>query len=111
MRLLIVEDERLLRRSLTHYFELRGYEVAEAGCLAEAEEQLATGPFEAALVDVCLPDGNGLCLLERIGSARVIAMSAHPSFFELGGRAVLHRMEKPLDLAHAERLVARLAAA
>ena len=109
MRILIVEDEGTLRRSLTRYFELRCYEVVEAGSLAEAEQRLRAGGFEVALVDVCLPDGNGLELLDRIGTSRAIAMSAHPGFFR--GSNALHRMEKPLDLAQTERLVASLAAA
>ena len=39
-RLLIVEDENLLRRCLARFFVRRGFDVVEATCLAEAEQQL-----------------------------------------------------------------------
>ena len=66
--------------------------------------------FEVALVDVQLPDGNGLGLLERIGASRSIAMTAHPNLATFAERGVLHHMEKPLDLTRTAELVAEVAA-
>jgi DNA-binding NtrC family response regulator len=109
--LLIVEDEGSLRRSLAQFFQLRGYEVVQAGCIEEAEGLLTGGgPFEVALVDVQLPDGNGLQLLERIGAERSIAMTAHPNLAKFAEKGVLHHMEKPLDLTRTAELVAEVAA-
>ena len=109
--LIFVEDESPLRRSLARFLELRGYQVVQAASVAEAEGSLDIERFEAALVDVCLPDGNGLGLLERIGRDRSIAMTAYldPATFEECG--VVHHMEKPLDLNQTAALVAAVVAA
>lgn len=111
LRLLIVEDEGTLRRSLCLFFRRRGYEVSEASSLEEAEVRLAEGPFAAALIDVCLPDGSGLSLLGRFGAGRAIAMSANPASIAFPDPATWPRLQKPLDLVETERLVAQLAAA
>ncbi len=111
MRLLIVEDEGTLRRSLCLFFRRRGYDVVEASSLEEAESRLGDGPFAAALIDVCLPDGSGLSLLGRLDAGRVIAMSANPASFAFPDLGDAPRLQKPLDLAETERLVAQLAAA
>lgn len=110
-RMLIVEDERSLRRSLAQFFERRGYEVSQAGSISEAEGNLEGGGFEVALVDVCLPDGSGLDLLARIGAERSIAMTAFPNFAHFAASGVIHHMEKPLDLHQTAELVAEVAAA
>ncbi len=109
-RLLIVEDEHLLRRSLARFFLGRGFDVVEATCLAEAEEQLGEGPYQAALLDVGLPDGNGLQLLHKLGAERSIVITAKPdpeSFEQCGVRQFL---TKPLDLPHLAELVGNVAA-
>ena len=108
-RLLIVEDETLLRRSLARFFLRLGFQVVEATCLAEAEQQLGEGPYQAALLDVGLPDGSGLQLLERLGAERSIVITAQPDpkRFEQGG--VQHHLRKPLDLAHLAELVTDIA--
>ena len=48
-RILIVEDESPLRRSLARFLELRGYQVVQAASVAEAEGSLDIERFEAAL--------------------------------------------------------------
>ena len=108
-RLLIVEDENLLRRSLARFFLRQGFEVVEATCLAEAEQQLNEGPYQAALLDVGLPDGSGLQLLDRLGADRSIVITARPDpqSFEEGG--VQHHLRKPLDLTHLAKLVTDVA--
>jgi DNA-binding response OmpR family regulator len=108
-RLLIVEDENLLRRSLARFFVRSGYEVVEASCLAEAEQQLGEQPYQAALLDVGLPDGSGLRLLKRLGAERSIVITAKPDpeRFKQGG--VRHLLRKPLDLNHLAKLVTEVA--
>ena len=111
-RLLIVEDEPCLRRSLARFFEGRGYEVVQAASLSEAEGTLdCTEPFHGALLDVQLPDGNGLHLVQRIGPRRSIAMTAYPDLATFAERGVVHHMEKPLDLMRTAELVAEVMAA
>jgi DNA-binding response OmpR family regulator len=102
---LIVEDETLLRQSLAAYLERCGHTVAQAASLAEARCQLAANPFDALILDVGLPDGDGLELLHEAGVARALVVSARPdpARYELHG--VRHHLAKPLDLLRvAERL-------
>ena len=75
-RVLIVEDEATLRRSLAVYLAGRGVAVAEAGSLAEARAALACGCFDALILDVGLPDGDGLELLAAAGVRRALVVSA-----------------------------------
>lgn len=62
---LIVEDDALLRRQLQAYLERAGAEVTAVGDLASARVGLESMMFEFALVDVNLPDGRGIELLEQ----------------------------------------------
>lgn len=63
LTLLLVEDELLLRKRLAGYLEKEGAEVTTATCVAEARQALGSLAFDAALVDVNLPDGRGTDLL------------------------------------------------
>jgi two-component system, NtrC family, response regulator PilR len=103
-RILIVEDEAVLRKHLARLFVREGYEVATAGSCAEALDQLGQGSFEALLLDVMLPDGDGLDLLADLGEQqprRTVLMTAF-STPEKEQRAqqlnVCRVLRKPLDL-------------
>jgi two-component system sensor histidine kinase HydH len=63
--ILVVEDNEALRDNLREILEDAGYAVRAAGTCAEA---LAAPwkPFDVALVDVRLPDGDGLVLATRL---------------------------------------------
>lgn len=63
--LLLLEDEPLLRRQLTAQLEKLGMEVTHADSLAEARQVLRNVEFDFALLDVNLPDGRSLALLEE----------------------------------------------
>jgi DNA-binding NtrC family response regulator len=65
-RLLIVEDDRSLRRMLVWELSERGYEVAEGEGCATALALAGGRRFDLALVDYDLPDGDGIGLLERL---------------------------------------------
>ncbi len=62
-RVLLVDDEPLLRQALTEYLRLVGYEIVEAGTRREAEGAMLRGGFDAAVFDYHLPDGNAHDLL------------------------------------------------
>lgn len=64
-RWLILEDEALLRRRLTTQLEKMGTEATAVGTIAEARRALKDLQFEFALLDVNLPDGRSLELLEE----------------------------------------------
>ena len=71
-RVLFVEDDanfrqvftRLMREALAP--ERRDVAFVEAGTLAEARTRLREGGLDAALIDVGLPDGDGLDLVREI---------------------------------------------
>jgi two-component system response regulator AtoC len=64
-KILVVEDEDLLRWSLVKRLTRAGHEVEEAESLARATDCLGHAPPDLLLLDLALPDGHGLDLLER----------------------------------------------
>ena len=67
-RILIVDDERLIRWSLSQPLIKRGYLVETAESGAEAQEKMSTFKPQMVLLDIRLPDINGLELLKRFKS-------------------------------------------
>ncbi|MBU6498708.1 MAG: response regulator transcription factor, partial [Rhodospirillales bacterium] len=70
MRLLAVEDEAELAVLLRRALEGAGFAVDLAGDLSEAEDHLALAPYDAAILDLALPDGDGLALVRRLRDRR-----------------------------------------
>lgn len=107
---LVVEDELQLRRCLAAYLKRRGWDVTEAGSIAEAHAELAAMSFDAAVVDVGLPDGDGLELLARTDPRHSLVVSARPDAERYEHRGVLHHLAKPLDLVTVAERVSSLCA-
>jgi two-component system, NtrC family, response regulator AtoC len=63
--ILVVEDDALMRRRCAAFLEKLGMEVTAVGTIAEAQQALASMPFEFCLLDVNLPDGSGIDLLRQ----------------------------------------------
>jgi DNA-binding NtrC family response regulator len=78
--LLLVEDERLLRWALHTKLEKAGHYVDDAPTLSAAEEHLKRRRPDVVLLDVNLPDGNGLDFLEaqrdKLAESGVIVFTA-----------------------------------
>ncbi|HMQ17047.1 MAG TPA: sigma-54 dependent transcriptional regulator [Phycisphaerae bacterium] len=66
IRVLIVEDEALIRWSLRQKFEERGYRVTEAETGRAALEALDAGLFDFIMLDYKLPDMTGLDVLRKL---------------------------------------------
>ena len=66
MRLLIVDDHPINRRTLTLLLEPSGAEVTAAETGAEALERLASEPFDVVLSDINMPDMDGLTLTRTL---------------------------------------------
>jgi DNA-binding NtrC family response regulator len=79
-RALIVDDEPLIRWAAASTLSAAGFSVIEAGNLAHARQEAGAGDFDLALVDVRLPDGDGVALMHEIQAAqpgcRFIMMTA-----------------------------------
>ncbi len=112
-RILVLDDDRLIRSAIAERLERRGYEVVVAGSLAEARAAVATSSPDIALLDVRLPDGVGTDLLRELVSetdAACVMMTAHgtvQSAVEALKLGALDYMEKPFSF---DRLDATLAA-
>jgi DNA-binding NtrC family response regulator len=108
---LIVDDEKNIQVTLARALSLEGYATQTAGTGQEALEKVASLPVDLVLLDVKLPDLDGLQVLERALQTRpglpVVVMSGHGSIetvrqaFKLGA---FDYLEKPI--AERERLLA-----
>ncbi len=63
--ILLVEDDKPLREALGKFLGQNDFQVTPSACLADAIRQLEERPFDLVLLDLTLPDGNGLDILER----------------------------------------------
>ena len=83
MKILIVEDEPSLREIMYRALVQEHYVVETAATYAEADAKVAGYSYDCILLDIMLPDGNGLRLLEHIKELRkrenVIIISARNS--------------------------------
>jgi putative two-component system response regulator len=64
--ILIVDDERTVRRSLNRCLSLRGFSCAEAGNAAEALAAMNTRPAELVILDIMMPGTSGKELLPHL---------------------------------------------
>ncbi|WP_310397329.1 response regulator transcription factor [Hymenobacter sp.] len=114
MKILIVEDEPALLNSLASYLRQDGYVVETAADYARAHEKIKLYQYDCVLLDLTLPDGNGLDLLRALkadnSAAGVLIVSARDALddkvrgLELGADDYL---AKPF---HLSELSARLKA-
>ena len=78
-RVLVVDDERQILRALRIILRDAGFEVATAATAHEALDALAIRPPDAAILDLILPDGNGVDICRSIrewSEMPVIVLSA-----------------------------------
>lgn len=64
--ILVIEDELHLRSAIVKYLELEGLSADSAATLQEARELLAQGMYQIVVLDLNLPDGDGLTLATEI---------------------------------------------
>jgi CheY-like chemotaxis protein len=120
LKVLVVDDEALIRWSVTETLTDSGYQVFEAGDGRGALEALRVGapPIDVVLLDFRLPDSNDLDLLSTIRKlspqSQVILMTAYGTpevakgALDLGAFRVVH---KPFEMHEMATLVARAYAA
>ena len=102
--ILVVDDEPSILSTLKKALSLEGYAVDVAGGIRLAEERLAKKTYDVMLLNVALPDGDGLDLLAKLREGgtdvAVIMMSGHATI-DAAVRATrlgaLDFLEKPLS--------------
>ncbi len=102
--ILLVDDEPNILTTLGTALRLEGYAVDVAGGIRVAEEKLLKRAYDVLLLDVALPDGDGIDMLTRLRAARneipCIVMSGHGTI-DAAVRATklgaLDFLEKPLS--------------
>lgn len=102
--ILVVDDEPSILSTLKKALSLEGYSVDVAGGARLAEEKLNKRSYDVMLLDVALPDGDGVELLQRLRASgndiQTIMMSGHATI-DAAVRAIklgaLDFLEKPLS--------------
>jgi DNA-binding NtrC family response regulator len=107
--ILILDDEAAVRTSFSFYLARRGFAVAEAGTLAEARQAMMSQSVDGLLLDVSLPDGNGLDWIREVREARpgtaIVVMSGIgdvPMAVQAMREGADHFVTKPVNMADLE---------
>ena len=83
MKILLIEDEAELRKSIKQYLHQEGYLVESAADFAKGSEKVGEYDYDCILVDITLPKGNGLDIIKQLkknnSKAGVIIISAKNS--------------------------------
>ncbi|MBC7451540.1 MAG: response regulator transcription factor [Cytophagales bacterium] len=83
MKILVIEDEAAMLHSITVYFAKSGYVCETATDCSEAQEKIHLYEYDCIILDITLPDGNGLDILEQLKrnktKAGIIILSAKNS--------------------------------
>lgn len=83
MKILVIEDEPEMRKLVKHFLEGENYVVETARDFHAGSDKIAAFDYDCILLDIMLPGGNGLALLQelkRMGKAdSVIITSAKDS--------------------------------
>jgi len=114
IHVLVVDDEAGIRHLLGNILSEEQCQVETTATVLEALAKLAEKPFDLAIVDLMLPEIDGLQLAEAIqvldpgtpvilitayGTAAFEGMASHP--------AITHYVHKPFDLEHLLTIVRR----
>jgi len=113
MKILVVDDEKKFAKVLAERLKLRGFDVTPVFDGASALTQLRGGRFDGMVLDLRLPDMDGIQVLrqtrERLPDVKVVVLSGHATqqdfktCRELGAAACFHKPAKISELTQALR--------
>lgn len=102
--LFIVEDDEPLRQRMARALQARGFDVRTAASLADADALLTRDTPEFVVLDLRMPDGNGLDLIPRLTQAdpetRIVVLTGYGSIataMEAVRRGATDYLTKPVD--------------
>ncbi len=78
-RILIVEDESIIRSALKRLLEKNGYEISDVESVADATARHSLDSFDLIISDLRLPGAPGTDLIELAGSVPVLIMTSYAS--------------------------------
>lgn len=109
MRVLVIDDEAMVRKTARRMLERAGHQVVEAENGRAGIEKLASGMFDLVVTDIIMPEMEGietlLAIRKRFPSLPVVAMSAGGYKGELDFLAVAGKLgavatlQKPFTLS------------
>ncbi|MBI4590073.1 MAG: sigma-54-dependent Fis family transcriptional regulator [Candidatus Rokubacteria bacterium] len=113
-RVLVVDDEPTMADGLRLVLEAEGYAVLTAATSAQAVEAASAQSFHLAIVDLVLPDGDGLGLLRELKrrdpTLEVIVITAHgsiPKAVEAIKDGAFYFVAKPFDPEEITALISK----
>lgn len=114
MRILVVDDEPMVRFLLTHFLQEEGHIVDEAVDGVEALEHLCQHAYDLLITDVHMPRLSGIDLVRTLRSQAndtpVVVADSYPDLFaesDVGGEAFA-LLAKPFDLDEVRRVLQAL---
>jgi two-component system, NtrC family, response regulator AtoC len=114
-RALIVDDDLEVLQVLTEFVKREGYSATVASTLHQAREEIASSTPDILLVDIQLPDGSGLDLLDGLdptADLEVVLITGNASVetaVDALRRGVTDYLTKPVDFARLKMALGKLA--
>ena len=78
-RILIIEDEVVIRRALAKLLKREGYDISEASSVSESEALFSLDAFGLIIADLRLPGGLGTEVIEKCAGTPVLIMTSYAS--------------------------------
>ena len=85
LRVLVIDDDEMVRRVLCSYLAQRGHAATAVGTQSAAFLALSAAEFDVVVADVLLPDGDGIDIMKHVVveelPARLVAITGGGRFF------------------------------
>ena len=106
---LIVDDDQAFAGAFVDFAKAHGFETKVAATLAEARDSCRDSPPDLVVLDLLLPDGNGLDLVGQLdrSSTRVVVVTGYPSV-DVAVRSLRNRVDDFLSKPVLPEQVARI---
>lgn len=105
-RILVVDDDRVMVKTLCDIFRLRGWEPRGAYSGKEAVAAQQEGQYPVVLMDIKMPDMDGISASKVMRTAypelRIFLMTAHTGPYavrEVVREGAFHVVQKPIDMS------------